>query len=342
MLQQVWKTCLQRFQIFFVQFLLGYSAVIFQRPYCRYDNDCRRPESRHSALDIDELLSSEVCRKASFRYRIIRKLQGHLSSYGRVASVCDIRKRSSVDKCRSSFQCLDQIRFQRVLQKSCHGAFRLEVVSRYRLTVIVVADDDLGKPLLQIIDICRQAKNRHYFGCYCDFEAVFPWNALNSSAQTAYDVTQLSVVHVDGSLPCDLLRVDSQCIALLNVVVNESCEQIVSSAHRMKIPCEMQVDIFHWNDLRIAATGRSALDAEYRTKRRLTQSYHSVLADLSEAVCQSYRSRGLTFTCRCRCDGCYQNQLSVGLVRHILQKLVVDLCFVLSVLFHILFVNTGE
>ena len=47
----------------------------------------------------------------------------------------------------------------------------------------------------------------------------------------------------------------------------------------MKIASEMQIDIFHWNDLGIAATCGPALHPETRTKRWLTQTHHRLLAN---------------------------------------------------------------
>ena len=97
----------------------------------------------------------------------------------------------------------------------------------------------------------------------------------------------------------------------------------------------MKVDVLHGYNLSVAAACSSSLDAEYRSERRLTESYNGLLADLSQSVCKTYGCGGLTFTCRGGCDSCHQDQLAVGITCPVLQKLVVDLCFVFSVLFYI-------
>ena len=49
----------------------------------------------------------------------------------------------------------------------------------------------------------------------------------------------------------------------------------------------MEVDVLHRYDLRVAAAGRAALDAEAGPERRLAQAAHRLLADEVEAVAEA-------------------------------------------------------
>ena len=48
----------------------------------------------------------------------------------------------------------------------------------------------------------------------------------------------------------------------------------------MEVTSEVQVDIFHGNNLSVTTAGSTALNAEYRTQRRFSQSYGNLLTDL--------------------------------------------------------------
>ena len=80
----------------------------------------------------------------------------------------------------------------------------------------------------------------------------------------------------------------------------------------MKIAGEVQIDVFHRHDLRVAAAGGAALHAERRAQRRLADAQHRLLADVIERVGQAHRGRGLALACRRRVDRANQNELAVG------------------------------
>ena len=122
------------------------------------------------------------------------------------------------------------------------------------------------------------------------------------------------------------------------MVINHRCQQVVCRADRMEVTGEMQVDVFHRNNLCVSAAGCTALNAEYRAKGWLTKRYHNVLSKLLHSVSQTYGGRGLSFSCRSRVDRCYQNQFSVLFIC-LLQEIVIDLRFVLSVLLQVFLVN---
>ena len=121
-----------------------------------------------------------------------------------------------------------------------------------------------------------------------------PW-AL--PAQTIDDVAQLAVVHIDHALPGDLRHIEAQFVALLDVVVDHGCQQVVGSADSMEITGEMKVDIFHRNDLRITAACRTPFDAEHGPQARLAQRYDYIFADAGQGIGQADCRCGLTLAC---------------------------------------------
>ena len=123
------------------------------------------------------------------------------------------------------------------------------------------------------------------------------------------------------------------------MVINHSCQQVVSCTDCVEVTSEVKVNVFHRNNLCISAACCSTFYSEYRSKRRLTKCYHNFLADLAHTICQTYGSGSLTFSCRSRVDCSYQNQFSV-LSRNLFQQIVVNFCLVLTILLQILVINT--
>ena len=80
-------------------------------------------------------------------------------------------------------------------------------------------------------------------------------------AEADDDVAEHAVIHIHDTVPYDATRIDAEYISLLDVVIHHSSEKVVCSSDRMEIAREMKIDIFHRNDLRIAAAGSTALDA---------------------------------------------------------------------------------
>ena len=68
-------------------------------------------------------------------------------------------------------------------------------------------------------------------------------------------------------------------VALVDVIVDQRREQVVSQRDRGEVAGEMQVDVLHRHDLRVAAAGGAALHAEHRAQRRLAQADQRLLAD---------------------------------------------------------------
>ena len=94
------------------------------------------------------------------------------------------------------------------------------------------------------------------------------------------------------------------------MVVDHSRQQVVRRADGMEVAREMEIDVLHRRDLRIAAPGRPALEAEHRPERRLAQSEHRILAQQPQRVAKADRRGGLALPGGCRVDCRDQDQLA--------------------------------
>src|SRR5262249_17480636 len=147
-----------------------------------------------------------------------------------------------------------------------------------------------------------------------DVEAILARKAVGDPAERGHDRAQAALVHIDGATPGDAARIDAERVAPVDVVVDQRREQIVGRADGMDIAGEMQIDVLHRHDLRIAAAGGAALDPEAGAERGLAKAQHRLLADMVERVGEADRGRGLALARRRRGDRRNQDQLAVGAV----------------------------
>ena len=84
------------------------------------------------------------------------------------------------------------------------------------------------------------------------------------------------VVDVDAAPPRDRERVDAQLVAVKDVSLEHRGEQVVRCADGVDVPGEVEVDVLHRHDLRVAASGGAALDPEHGAERGLAQAEHGL------------------------------------------------------------------
>ena len=177
--------------------------------------------------------------------------------------------------------------------------------------VIRISHDDAPEARLEIGKALREAEHRHDLACNGDIEPVLARASVRPAAKPVHNVPQLPVVHIDAALPCDLLRVDPEGVALLYVVVEHRREQVVRRADGVKVAGKVEVYILHRDDLGIPAAGRAALDAKHRPERRLAQRGHGVFPAAPQRVRETDGGRGLALARGRRRDGRNENELSV-------------------------------
>ena len=78
-------------------------------------------------------------------------------------------------------------------------------------------------------------------------------------------------------------RVEPGRVAVMEMRVDQRREQVVRRRDRVQVAREVEVQVLHRDDLRVAAAGRAALDAEDRAERRLAEAEHRLAAELRRA-----------------------------------------------------------
>ena len=304
----------QRLQVFLLQVFFLDAAMHLQGADGGDDDDAGRLEAGLAALDVEELLGAQVSAEAGFGDDIVGELQRGGSGDDRVAAMRDVGEGTAVNEGRRAFERLHQVRRDRFLEQRGHRAVRLQLLGAHRLTLARIGDDDVAEAFLQVVEVLGEAEDRHDFGGDGDVEAGFARVAVGDPAERADDLAQRAVVHVHDAAPDDAAAVDAERIAPVDVVVDQGRQQIVRRGDGVEVTGEVQVDVFHRDDLGVTAAGGATLHAEGRAERRLAQAADRLLADVIERVGQAHRGRGLAFAGGRRRDRRHQDQLAVRLV----------------------------
>ena len=340
MTQQIGHAGLEGIEVLLVEVGLSDTAVVLKRAGSGNDNDGTGANARHAALDIEELLGTQVGAKAGLGNGDIAKAHGHAGSHDRVAAVGNIGEGATVDKRRRTLERLDQIGFERILEECRHGALGLKVAGADGLAGIAVADDNLAQALLEVVDARGQAQDCHDLGGNGDVEAVLARHALSLAANAVDDVAQLTVVHVDDALPGDALDVDAELVALLNMVVEHGGQQVVGGTDGMEVAGKVQVDVLHGDDLSPTAAGGTALHAKHGAERRLAQGNGALDAATTQTVGKADGRGGLALARGRGVDSGHEDKLGL-VISWLVEQGIVDLCLVKAVRNQMLNVDAG-
>ena len=79
----------------------------------------------------------------------------------------------------------------------------------------------------KILEVAREAEDRHDFGGDDDVESVLAREAVGGAAEPDDDVAQRAIVHVHDALPGDAAHVEAKLVAVMDVVVDQRGEQVV-------------------------------------------------------------------------------------------------------------------
>ena len=315
MTQQVGHASLECLEVLLVEVGFGDATVVLKRTSGRDDHDGAGANARHAALDIEELLGTQVGAKAGLGNGNIAKAHRHTRGHDRVAAVGNVGEGTAVDKRGRALECLHQVGLERILKQRSHGALSLEVAGADGVAGIAVADDDLAQALLEVVDARGQAQDCHDLGGNGDIEAVLARHALGLAANAVDNMAQLAVVHVDNALPGDALNVNTELIALLDVVVEHGGQQVIGGTDGMEVTGKVQVDILHGNDLGPTATSGTALDAKDGAERRLAQGHGTLDAATTQAVGQTDGRGGLALARRRWVNSGHEDELGLVISR---------------------------
>ena len=311
MAHQVGQALLHVFDLRQGGVFLARAAVKGQGAHRGHHHRGVRGQPRRPALDVQELFRAQVAAEARLGDHIIRQGQGHAGGDDGIAAVGDIGEGTAVHQRRRAFQGLHQIGLHRVLEQGAHGPGGLEILGGDGGSFKGITHHDALQPLLQVGKVVCQAEHRHDFAGHGDIEAVFPGRAVAAAAQTVHHIAQLPVVHVHAALPGNPPGIDSQGVALMNVIVQHGRQQVAGGGNGVEIAGEVQVDVLHGGHLSLSAAGGAALQAEYRAQRGLPQGRHGVFADFPQAVGEADAGGGFALAGGGGGNGRYQNQLAL-------------------------------
>ncbi|GJE30649.1 hypothetical protein LDDCCGHA_0818 [Methylobacterium oxalidis] len=237
-----------------------------------------------------------------------------------------------MDEGRVALQGLHEVGLQRVLEEHGHRARGLHVLEGDELAVAGLGDDDAAEALLEILEVLGEAEHRHHLGGHRDVEAVLAREAVGDAAERLVDGAQRPVVHVDHAAPEDAPHVDVELVRPVDVVVDQRGGQRVRRGDGVEVAGEVQVDLLHRHDLRLAAARSTPLHAEAGAERGLAQADHGLLADAVQRVAEADRRRRLAFAGRRRADRGHEDELALGPALQARDVAVVDLGDVLAVI----------
>ena len=124
------------------------------------------------------------------------------------------------------------------------------------------------------------------------------------------------------------------------MVVKHGCEQVVGCADGVQVAGEMEVDVFHWYNLRIPAAGCAALNAEDWAEGRFAQRDHGLFTEAIERVGNADGRGGLSFAGWRWVDGSNENDFRIWTIfEHVVVVAEIDLGFVLAVVFDVFIRN---
>ncbi len=179
---------------------------------------------------------------------------------------------------------LHEVRLDGVLEEHRHGAAGADVVGRQRVARGVVGEGDAAEALAQVLERRGETEDGHDLAGDGDVVAGLARDAVELAAEAVDDLAHGAVVEVDAAAPRDGQRIDVELVAVHEVAVDHGREQVVGRADGVDVAGEVQVEVLHREQLRVAAAGRAALDAEDRAERRLAEGEHGVDADARSCV----------------------------------------------------------
>ena len=139
---EVGQPFLECLKVFLGQILSSDTTVEFQGTD-RGDQYRRRwANTSRAALDINELLRTEVGAKARFGHHVVSQSKARCCCNDAITTMRDVGKRTAMNKGRCALKGLHEIGRQRVLQYRRQRTFGLKVSGGHRLTIAGVSNDD--------------------------------------------------------------------------------------------------------------------------------------------------------------------------------------------------------
>src|SRR5438067_13843244 len=125
-----------------------------------------------------------------------------------------------MNECGIVLDGLNKIGCERILKKGRHGARGFEIRSPDVFSITSLADNDVSKPPLQIVQIFCKAKDRHDFGCSNNVESIFSRKTVADAAKGDHGLPQRAVIHIDRTPPRDTAGIEAERIPPIDMVID--------------------------------------------------------------------------------------------------------------------------
>ena len=126
------------------------------------------------------------------------------------------------------------------------------------------------------------------------------------------DAAEGAVVHVEGARPRYLGWIEIERIAVEEVRIDHGGQQVVRGGDGMEVAVKVEIDFLAGLNLREAAAGRAALEAEDGAERGLARGDDCRAANAFKTLRQADGGNGLAFTGDGGGGGCDQYELATN------------------------------
>ena len=144
-------------------------ATVHLQSLCRsHDNHQLRLQASLTALDIKELLSTQVGTEACLRHHIVTKGHRHLCGHHTGTAMGDIRKRATMNKGRRLFGSLHQVGRKGITHQHGDSTTHTQVANAERLAIRGDTQEDVFYTTTQIVLAGCQTEDSHQLRSWCN------------------------------------------------------------------------------------------------------------------------------------------------------------------------------
>jgi hypothetical protein len=218
-LVHIGQSATHTFHVGHLYFLFVHASVHLQCLCSSHQNGEFWRDARLSALNVEELFSTQIGTETCLRDGIIAEGHGHFGSQHAVATMCNVGKRTAMDECGRVLDGLNHIGMDGIVQDGDDSSTNAKILNRERLALKRYAQQHVINASAQVFLACCQAEDGHYLRGGRDIEAPFGNDAVGFTAQPSNDGTQIAVVHIKNAAPQHFFHAESIVLVLVYIIV---------------------------------------------------------------------------------------------------------------------------
>ena len=332
---EVCETTLKALGIWQLNLLLVYATMHLESESRSNQDGQIWFEARLTTLDVEELLSTQIGTKASLGNCVVRPRHSHTGCDDGVTSVSNICEWSTVNNHWMVLGGLNEVWMDGILEQSHHRASHTKVLNGEWGVIVAHTKHNATNASIEVVDVACETQDCHNLRCRGDIEASLGRYSVDRATKSRHDKSQRAVVDVEHTTPHHLLQAYLLRAVVVEIVVEQSGNKVVSRGDGVEVASEVEVDILRRQYLGVTASSSTTLHTEARAQRRLTQSDDGTLADAIESHTKTNADGGLTHTSLGGCDGGNEDEVALA---HLLvvDELVRNLCDVLTIVAQLL------